>query len=185
MQMTAEKDPADTYFCWLYDQVNETRNMESTQSYSTICDMMHRMKFRVIVKLDDNRVGDAADLRNTFNREAGVFSPLEEADLLFADASIFEVLVALAMRADRIVSITQYKWFMIFIENLGLEKWNDNYCLIHSTWPAQRILNKLNNRTYRRDGHGGLFPLRNPAHDQREVEIWYQMGAWINQNGMY
>jgi hypothetical protein len=46
-------------------------------------------------------------------------------------------------------------------------------------------LHKLNNRTYSKLGKGGLFPLRSSAYDQRKVELWYQMAAFMTENHMY
>ena len=37
-------------------------------------------------------------------------------------------------------------------------------------------------RRYLEDGDGGLFPLKCPRKDQRRVEIWYQMSAWVIEN---
>ena len=34
-------------------------------------------------------------------------------------------------------------------------------------------------RTYDSNGYGGLFPLRNPREDQRKVELWYQLNAYL------
>ena len=45
------------------------------------------------------------------------------------------------------------------------------------------ILNKFIDRTYRASGYGGLFPLRHSKEDQRKVEIWYQMAAYLIENG--
>jgi hypothetical protein len=35
------------------------------------------------------------------------------------------------------------------------------------------------NREYDPDGRGGLFPLDGTHANQREVELWYQMQAYI------
>jgi hypothetical protein len=35
-------------------------------------------------------------------------------------------------------------------------------------------------RTYEPNGVGGFFPLENPNEDQREVELWYQMSAYVD-----
>jgi hypothetical protein len=44
-------------------------------------------------------------------------------------------------------------------------------------------LDRLIWRTYKADGSGGgLFPLAFPKMDQRKVEIWYQMSAYIEEN---
>jgi hypothetical protein len=41
------------------------------------------------------------------------------------------------------------------------------------------IEGKIMDRRYERNGQGGLFPLRKPAMDQRDVEIWYQANAYM------
>ncbi len=60
------------------------------------------------------------------------------------------------------------------------------------------ILDRMVERTYKRNGEGGLFPLRGPKccgdvlieegvyplRDQRGVEIWYQMCDWMLENYM-
>jgi hypothetical protein len=33
-----------------------------------------------------------------------------------------------------------------------------------------------------KSGLGGMFPLEDPREDQRAIEIWYQMMAYINEN---
>ena len=43
-------------------------------------------------------------------------------------------------------------------------------------------VNRVNGRMFSRDGSGGLFPLRRFDRDQRSVEIWYQMQAWLMEN---
>jgi hypothetical protein len=47
---------------------------------------------------------------------------------------------------------------------------------------VNQILTNLVERTYQKNGKGGLFPLKQPAKDQRRVEIWYQMAAYLNEN---
>jgi hypothetical protein len=41
---------------------------------------------------------------------------------------------------------------------------------------------RLNRRLYTTSGYGGLFPLEEPKEDQRKVEIWYQMMAYLGEN---
>ena len=38
------------------------------------------------------------------------------------------------------------------------------------------------NRQYEANGEGGLFPLKGVCEDQREVEIWYQMNAYLYEH---
>jgi hypothetical protein len=150
-----------------------------------VCRLMHQVEFAALVPYDENRIAVAAELRNIFRRDAGPLSPLEVADLMTPNCSVFEVLIGLARQADDMIPLTLKVWFHIFIENLGLDRYDDEHVQRRSTWPAERIINTFNNRTYRPNGRGGIFPLRHPRHDQREVELWYQMGAYMTENGMY
>lgn len=66
--------------------------------------------------------------------------------------------------------------------NSGLAALDDTY----SDDTYERIqyrLNVINKRLYNEDGTGGgLFPLRHATQDQREVELWYQMMAYLTEN---
>jgi hypothetical protein len=146
---------------------------------------MHQVEFSALVPYDENRIAVAAGLRNQFQKFTGPLGPEELSDLLTPNASVFEVLVGLAGSADDMIPLTLRTWFQIFIENLGLDRYDDDYVMKRSTWPAERIINTFNNRSYRPNGRGGIFPLKHPQHDQREVELWYQMGAYMTENGMY
>jgi hypothetical protein len=44
---------------------------------------------------------------------------------------------------------------------------------------VDEILERVIGRTYRPDGRGGFFPLRYAEKDQREVELWYQLNAYV------
>lgn len=146
---------------------------------------MHQVEFAPLVPYDENRVAVAAGLRNQFQNFAGSLGPGEVSDLMQPDASVFEVLIGLAGQADDMIPLTLKTWFQMFTENLGLDRYFDEYLSRHSPWPAERIINTFNNRHYRPNGRGGIFPLNRPQHDQREVELWYQMGAYINEKGLY
>jgi hypothetical protein len=174
------------YFNWLYDQLYSVREMESWRSYTTVCTVMHQIEFKDLVPHDSNRIADAAELRAKFRDETpGRFEALELTNLMFPNATVFEVLFALADRADFMIPLTRPTWFRIFLENLKLAKYSDDYSLTHSAWPIHRIINRFNDRQYKRDGRGGIFPLRDPEADQRDVELWYQMGAYMTENRMY
>lgn len=175
----------DVYFAWLYDQVMDVWDVNSEESYTAVCALMHQVIFTALVPYDENRIADAAGLRNNFKELAGNIGPRELADLMLPDASVFEVLIALADRADFMVPLTRKVWFHIFLENLKLDKYNDWYNRPRSTWPVERIINVFNSRAYQPNGRGGIFPLRRAPQDQRKVELWYQMGAYMTDNSMY
>lgn len=70
-------------------------------------------------------------------------------------------------------------WFWKILENAGLEKYTDEQ---FDEWKVYQILDDIVDRRYNRNGFGGLFPLRKPKKDQRKVELWYQMCAYLVEN---
>jgi hypothetical protein len=172
------------YFNWLYDRVCLERDVESAISYTLVCDRMHGITFKALVPHDENRIADGAELRNDFLIETEGFQ-LDQIDVMYPTASVFEVLVGLAKRADFMVDMSEMMWFTKFLMNLKLDRYTDEYCLTKPTWRVSRILTTFNERTYGADGRGGIFPLRRPLNDQRRVELWYQMGAYMTENRMY
>lgn len=146
---------------------------------------MHKIPFAALVPHDDNRIGDVTALRQLFQEEEHIREPLDQNDLMFPDATILEVLIGLAKRATFMVGKGEGWWFDLFIKNLGLVKYNDIFCTDNSSRWIVRVLDKFNNREYKADGTGGLFPLKIPNQDQRQVELWYQMGAYMTENLMY
>ena len=69
------------------------------------------------------------------------------------------------------------------LTNLGVRDFNDD--LYEKDNPEEEInlmLDEIIWRTYNYDGSGGLFPLREPVGDQRDVELWYQLCAYLIEN---
>lgn len=98
----------------------------------------------------------------------------------FNEVSVCEVLAALSQRIDKeyIGSSLNPRPGIIFkemLDNLGLNK-NLNPKEIDD------ILNRFIYRKYSPDGVGGIFPLKHPKNDQREIEIWSQMQAYLMEN---
>jgi len=93
--------------------------------------------------------------------------------------SVLEMLIPLARRAEFDTDIPMRDWFWTFLRNLGIDEMNDATPAVKAR--VDPILERLIWRRYRRDGLGGLFPLRRPMEDQREVEIWYQFCAYLTE----
>jgi hypothetical protein len=65
-------------------------------------------------------------------------------------------------------------WFWALMDNLGIIEADESW--------IEDSFKRINTRDYSFDGHGGLFPLRRPCEDQRKIEIWYQMQAYLMEN---
>lgn len=169
-------EPLDeTYFRWLHDQVG----FIGKKTYWKLFKALFRKEFVWIVPNDDNRLEDGRDLRYEFLEERTYLPP----DLEWREmgCSMLEMLVALSRRLNFEKELSERRWFWEMMDNLELTQYYDS-----ENFPAEKIdqtIEKLIYRTYEPDGRGGLFPLRNPVQDQRYVEIWYQLAAYLQESG--
>lgn len=178
------------YFRWLYDQVYSVADEESPDSYTVLCYAMDRVNFIPSIPNDDNRANDAIQLREEFRDsltpgELSGFSVWEWEKLIDFPPNIFEVLVSLAKHAEFMTGKPVSEWFAEFVANLKLGGYSDEAYELQDESRINRILQRFNMRRYDSHGRGGIFPLRRPEEDQREVELWYQLAAYATENGMY
>lgn len=149
--------------------------------YDTLFDVAWDWTYEYFIPHDVNRAEDGLRLRERFESESSLRLP----DL--GDCCMLEFLVALSIRMDESTydwdkpnQTSNWFWKMMF--NLDLQRFDDTY----SDDPYDNItiaFERINHRLYNADGtDGGLFPLRRPREDQRQVEIWYQMMAYLSEN---
>ena len=126
--------------------------------------------FTPIIERDENRAIDGIYLRS----ELGFEDPTDK-----RPCSLLEMLIALAGRFDGNSGFDPdevWENFWSMMENIGLDQYDDIHYAKDEVWS---ILYIFDNRTYAFNGKGGLFPLKRPTHDQRNVEIWDQMQEWL------
>lgn len=163
------------YFDWLCAKAN----MYNTQNYLELFRILHSHIFADMYSLDENRIEDAKELREYFLIETGVDA---ESDWLNQECCVFEVLLAFSERAAFQIDMTAQEWFWQFVTNLKLEDYRR--VSISDRQTIYAILDRFVMRTYEPNGDGGLFPLRRPQCDQREIEIWYQFCQYVDDNGL-
>lgn len=172
----------DEYFLWLCDRVNAN---QEDRSYLLLLRDLHRKDFRWSVPNDDNRAFEGKDLREDFCGEFNIAYFPTQFDY---EVSMLEVIVALAVRCESIMAdmdenIPMREWFWKLLSNVGLTKFTDEMYYDHGgTSEVDRILERIIERTYHRNGKGGLFPLKFAKEDQRKVELWYQMSVYLVDN---
>jgi hypothetical protein len=171
------------YFDWLYNMVCPP--LGGRASYRTVCEHMNHVVFDWSVPNDDNRAAEGKELRYEFFEEADLPQDADTQRFTEPDASVFEVIVALCRRADFQAERGINNWFRIILENLGLIECSDDKVGPKDAEKIDRVILKMNSRRYRPNGRGGLFPLRNPTEDQREVELWYQLAKYLIENEMF
>jgi hypothetical protein len=169
----------DLYLGWLYDQTGLNKRGRY-RTYYKLIRQMHSKEFVWVPQRDSSRAEDGKELRWEFVRSAGI--PKVQAAWLYEPCTVLEMVVALARRLAFLTDGEARAWFSQLLFNLGATDYND----LNFDGYIQAIDEKLERlvwRTYQPNGEGGLFPLHYPASDQRSVEIWEQMNAWLLERG--
>lgn len=144
--------------------------------YFELMYQLYSTEFYWTVSNDNNRAADGLKLREKYG--------FVQDDL---PCSLLEMLMALAIRCDEEIMYNSTEgdrskdWFWMMMTNLGLNKFRDRS--FGEGWNndnVARICDTFMDRDYASSGHdGGLFPLRHARKDQTEVEIWYQLNAYL------
>jgi hypothetical protein len=174
--MTATLD--DLYLEWLYTQVASV-NPIPPRSYWSLLRQLYTKEFVWFVPNDDNRVEDGRSLRHEFLDSN---KAIIDQHWLQLPCSFLEMLIALARRLSFEMDGPVRNWFWHLLGNLHLEECTDAKYNPRMQSAIDEILDAVVWRTYNWDGQGGLFPLKYPGRDQRQVEIWYQMAAYFLEN---
>lgn len=178
----SEHQPLDErYFTWLYSQIALESNRNPARSFWLLCEQLHKTPFEYFVANDHNRAWDGRALREEFMDLEGLDYDLDWMDL---DCSFLEMFIALSRRASYQTGMEPYEWFWHILKNLELHKYTDEKYHDGIRLGIAVVLDGINRRTYEPSGRGGLFPLKHASEDQREVEIWYQMAAYLLENHM-
>lgn len=170
----------ELYFKWLYGLVADPDIPDGPLTYWRVLRVLFQKEFEAIVDFDENRIEDGKALRIRFLEDQGL--PLDEdQNWIELGCSVLELMVGLAERLEFEADGTVHYWFWQLMRNIGLDGYHDRRRL-----PRTHINNVLDDviyREYRPNGEGGFFPLRYPRQDQREVELWAQLSAYVLERG--
>lgn len=158
----------ENYRRWLDRQITPER----TRDYTELFDALFAKEFVWLIPNDDNRREDGLDVRAEYFHGRGK---------LDYPCSILEVIVGLSRHLAFNAGGDPRRWAWTLISNLELNQVSGHIGRIRAE-RVEEILHNLVWRTYRRDGRGGFFPLVHTDLDQRTVELWYQMHAYMDEN---
>lgn len=172
-------EPLDEkYFKWLYRQVASDRLKDPTRTYWELLRMLYSKEFVWLIANDDNRVEDGRDLRREFVVARKIEDP--DPEWMNLGCSFLEMLIGLSRRCSFEADGPAKDWFWLLIGNINLAAFCDAYFRTRKQHNyVDEAMDAVIWRTYRPDGRGGLFPLRQPAQDQRDVELWYQLSCYL------
>jgi len=164
------------YLDWLSALVESAR---PGQTFLCLFRALDRTKFQADgkVPLDSNRVSYALGLRTEFFNTYQIEYPDDFGE---ARVSMLELLIQLAYDMGRTTSREDNipSYFFELLENLGICIPDEEYIDIDRIdSDVYRVLQMVIRRKY---SHKGLlFPLKYPQKDQRHVELWFQMNAYL------
>lgn len=173
------------YFDWLCEMIY-IQSEYSDESYWNLAKILWKTDFIWVLDMDEDRAADGIALRNRYKREGGQ-------DSYDGPCTVLEVLIGLADRIDCILDeldgecrIPTFFWEMI--DNLCLSGFSDQCFMQYPNHKEDyyrqidRCLQDWMNRDIEYNGSGGIFPLKHPKTDQRNVTLWYQASAYILEN---
>ena len=174
----------DPYFQWMCKRVGISPDKKP---YFRMAEELHRLIFQPgdAIETDKNRATDGLQLRVDFMERYGA----QGSSTNRGPCTMLEFLIGLAYRMSFIMGTNEndlhtahYFWEMI--NNLRLSKLDDDrYDELHGDFYVADAVDRVLYRNYDWDGKGGLFPLKRCLHDQRKIEIWYQMQSWLLESG--
>ena len=172
-------EPLDeTYFKWLAVQVVNARLRNPSLTNWYILRQLYTTEFVWRIRNDDNRVEDGKELRSEFlEANPDISAPQDWMNL---GCCFLEMLIALARRLQfQTERVSSSEWFWHLMDNISLNIFDRDYEFNRMEGFVGQVLQRLNDRTYERNGRGGLFPLHDDSVDQTKVEIWYQMNYYL------
>lgn len=164
------------YLRWLEPQLRDEHGNPGKR-YWDLLNVMFEKEFVVVNQMDENRAVDGCDLRVEFAHANHVRTNILE-DL--GPCSFLEVLIGLSRRLSFAAGGSAPGWAWTLLGNLELFRMSDPLSR-HKYRKAEEIMDIVIHRTYKPDGTGGFFPLAWPDDDQTQVELWYQMHAYIGE----
>lgn len=159
------------------------------ERYKSLFSVLTERSFTSKIDMDRNRGVDGIALRFMYASQEHLPQDFW-VGILPEECLIMEMLIALANRIecdfmhDPEQGNRMGVWFWEMLDNLGIADQDD---LNFDEDYVQMRINILVDRSYERNGRGGLFPLRHPGRgiDQRKIELWYQMNHYISEKLRY
>lgn len=171
------------YFDWICRVTHDDRFTQG-RSYQKLMLYLDSVSFRYSIPMDGNRAEDGVNMRYYYGDQNNIDRHVVSRYLDDRDCSVLEMMAALAIRCEEHImkdpdfgDRTGY-WFWNMIQSLKLldmcdEFFNEEYVI--------DVVHHFLDRNYGYYGDGGLFTVENPPRDMRNIEIWYQMSAYLNE----
>lgn len=172
------------YFEWMYSSVFTDPEGNYIPDYHSLASYLHSVQFEYTLPMDANRESDGINLRYHFGWYTGRSNVEIARNLDIHPCTVFEMMVALCRRMESDIMCDSdygnrtYIWFQEMLKSLMIDNQTDDRFCDFIVYNALRIFME---RKYDFNGRGGLFTLKNPSRDLKDVEIWDQAMWYLNE----
>lgn len=169
-----------------------TSRFNIPNDYFLLCYNLFKRTYIPRLKDDNNRIGDALNLRSDFiewyQDEKNDIIPAEEyGNFEEEGANCLEVLLYLSLRLEEDL-MYDYKegdrtieWFFEFINNLNLDDMTNDNFKVDSEDYISEALTKWIDGTYDADGRNGNIIITNRGGDLRNMSLWAQLQEFAKE----
>lgn len=165
----------ELYLRWLYEQVADP---EQDPKWWKLFRILYTTEFVWIVANDEDRIADGKALRQEFIDSHHIRLTRSDRHWTELGCSMLELMVGLSFRLEfEADNGKAHAWFWVLMENIGLSQYDDSRRVPERY--IRGVLEMIIQRYYEPNGQGGFFPLERPSQDQRDVEIVYQLSAYV------
>jgi hypothetical protein len=154
-------------------------DLDPHNQYCLLFRDLSALNFVSIVDFDHNRIYEALYYREAYTGDTA---------LPHDTVSMLEIIRTMAIKCEEVSFDAEHtntvtEWFWQLLGNVGLDKFVDlDYHDLGGGEVVRNILCKIILRSYDHAGVGGLFPLRYPTENQRFIDLFYQMRAYVEEN---
>lgn len=169
----------EDYLNWLLNRVNYSGH--SVGDYIYLLTYLFEREFTWSIPMDENRAKDGVGLRYEYCEEYNV----DEEVFGQKPCSVLEFMIALSVNWEHEITYDfrkgdrSNKWFWLMLDNLGLLDYPDYE---FDGRNVEKIVDIFLNRSYQKNGEGGMFPLKTGKMDQTRCEIWMQLQNYLIEN---
>lgn len=137
-----------------------------------LCRCLNSIEFYYLLPDDTNRATDAIEIRNDYISERGELR-------MPSTPTVLEVLVGLAERATVMDYDPAWKWFCLFIQNLGFDYLTDDDWNENTEQFVKATVRKWLDRRFSPSGVGSPFR-SNGKYDVTEISMWYALQWYLS-----
>lgn len=179
----------DSYLEWLKAKVDP---FDDRGRHNFLFRILFNKEAYAVLDNDNNRIKDGLRLREIYFGELppNPYFPYDEGkaeEIYSIPCSCLEFLIGIARRMNFAYSYPHEdftaEFFWEILNNAGIpyERFYDESFVGNSENYIIERLDRVLERQFGSEGEGGLFPLHSPTTNQRNQEIWHQMGAYIRE----